>query len=141
MMKVGRGNKGFTLIELLIVIAIIGILAAIAVPAYTGYTTKAKVAGIVNAIGAIKSAEAAAFQTGGAWVPCAAVADIQTSLGITVPTTQYIAAAAVAAGVITVTAQGIAADVNGLTLTLTPDATGSVWTWGGTMPAAYIPKG
>ena len=144
MMKVSKGSAGFTLIELLIVVAIIGILAAIAVPAYTGYTARAKVAGAVNAIGALKSAEAANFQTAGAWTACADVPTCQAALGVTVPA-QYVTGITVAAanGAITATVGNTKSDADGGQLILTPDATGSTWTWSGGagMPASYIPKG
>ncbi|GEM_PF-5867703 len=42
-------------------------------------------------------------------------------------------------GVITVVLQNIRRDLNGKTLTLSPDATGQSWTWGGTVPKKYLP--
>ncbi len=142
MIKVVRENKGFTLIELLIVVAIIGILAAVAIPAYTGYTARAKVAGAVNAVGALKSAEAAAFQTNGAWVACADVPTCQANLGVTVPN-QYVTGIVVDgnSGAITATVGNTKSDADGGTLVLTPNGTGTIWTWTGTVPASYIPKG
>jgi type IV pilus assembly protein PilA len=143
MIKVHRNSKGFTLIELLIVIAIIGILAAIAIPAYTGYTKKSKVAGVVHAMGGIKTALAAYFTEKGSGTTGAATAtDINTILGVSVPT-QYISDCAVAdgaAGAITCTLTNIGSGVNGLVITLTPDAAYKTWTWAGTVDSTYIPK-
>lgn len=152
MMKVSKGSAGFTLIELLIVVAIIGILAAIAVPAYTGYTARAKVAGVVNAIGALKSAEAAAFQTTGAWTTCTGATaasgptGCQSVLGVTTPI-QYIAEGDISVnadgkGTIAAKISGTKSDADGGTLSLTPDATGSTWTWSGdaNLPPSYVPK-
>lgn len=42
-------------------------------------------------------------------------------------------------GVITVVLQNVHRDLNGKTLTLYPDATGQLWTWGGTVPKKYLP--
>jgi len=148
MMKVSRGSKGFTLIELLIVIAIIGILAAIAVPAYTGYTTKAKVAGVVNAFGAIKNAVAAQYAANAGVITVAAGTDptVATSIpsvcGVT-PPTQYATSAGCtvsAAGVISATVQATNSTADGQTITLTPNWTTGVWTWGGTVPVAFLPQ-
>ena len=143
MIKVHRNSKGFTLIELLIVIAIIGILAAIAIPAYTGYTKKSKVAGVVHAMGGIKTALAAYFTEKNAGTSGATTAAlINTILGVDVPT-QYISGCAVAdgaGGAITCTLTNIGTGVNGLFLTLTPDATYKTWTWSGTVDSTYVPK-
>jgi len=148
-MKIRRGTKGFTLIELLIVIAIIGILAAIAIPAYTGYTGRAKVAGVVHSMGAIKTAVSAYFVENGSTPAATDVAAIKTNYGIDVAA-QYalfsVAAGNNTCGVITATigtapASLVNTDVNGTTLTLTPDATCKTWGWGGSVPASYMPKG
>jgi len=149
MMKVSRGSAGFTLIELLIVVAIIGILAAVAIPAYTGYTEKARLSGIVNSIGAVKTAESAeiAQSANNAAVACTGApapgGDCDAALGITIDPT-YISNLQVVAGppvVITATIQGVAADVNGQTITLTNQAgDGVTWTWGGSVPGTYLPK-
>jgi type IV pilus assembly protein PilA len=148
MMKVSRGSKGFTLIELLIVIAIIGILAAIAVPAYTGYTTKAKVAGVVNAFGAIKNAVAAQYAgnsgviTAAAGTDPAAAGTIPSVFGVT-PPTQYATAAGwtvSAVGVISATVANTNSAADAGTITLTPNWVTGQWTWGGTVPAAFLPQ-
>jgi len=138
-MKIRRDRKGFTLIELLIVIAIIGILAAIALPAYTGYTGRAKLAGVVHSVGAIKTAVSAYFVENGGTPASADVVAIKSNFGIDIPT-QYATYSTDGNGVITATIlNNVNADVNGQTLTLTPDATFKTWTWGGTVPAAYMP--
>ncbi len=150
MMKVKRGSKGFTLIELLIVIAIIGILAAIAIPAYTSYTGRAKVAGVVHSMGAVKTAVSAYFVENGS-TPAGSVnlgdatgGTLKTNFGIDVAP-QYaaysVAAGVGTCGVITATIANVNADVNAQTLTLTPDAACKTWTWGGSVPASYMPKG
>jgi type IV pilus assembly protein PilA len=142
-MKVKRGTKGFTLIELLIVIAIIGILAAIAIPAYTGYTGKAKVAGVVHSMGAIKNAIVAYYVEAGGPPAAADVAAIKTTFGIDVAT-QYATYATNNAGAITATIQNVNSDVNGGTLTLTPDWATKLWSWscdGVKVTTAYVPKG
>ena len=149
MMKVSRGNKGFTLIELLIVVAIIGILAAIAIPAYTGYTAKAKVTGVVNAMGAIKTAVLAYYTESGGALPAAADATAVYSLYGVAPPTQYATPGGwkvgnSATGAIEATFANIGAnDVDTKTLILTPDFTKNppTWSWGGTVPSTYKPKG
>ena len=139
-MKIRRGTKGFTLIELLIVIAIIGILAAIAIPAYTGYTGRAKIAGVVHSMGAVKTAVGAYFVENGSVPAAGDVATIKTDFGIDIAT-QYALYQVSAAGVIQATIQNVNAETNGQTLTLTPDATFKTWTWGGSVPISYMPKG
>ncbi len=154
-MKIRRGTKGFTLIELLIVIAIIGILAAIAIPAYTGYTGRAKLAGVVHTMGAIKTAVSAYFVENGS-SPAASVAlgatdggTIKTNFGVDVPAV-YAGIAltagagdgnAKACGDITATISGINADTQGQTLVLTSDTHCKTWTWSGSVPVSYMPKG
>src|SRR5208283_1237518 len=146
-MKIRKDRKGFTLIELLIVIAIIGILAAIALPAYSGYTGRARVAGVVHAMGAIKTAQAAYYTENGG-VPAGTVTDatggtILSNYGVFISpqyATYAMAANATGCGVITGTIQNVNATVNGATLTLTPDANCQTWSWGGTIPVAYMPK-
>lgn len=145
MFKVSKGSAGFTLIELLIVVAIIGILAAVAIPAYTGYTEKAKLSEVSNAMGAVKTAVATVFtENGGSWttptvVACGDIGTCATNYGITIPGTHIAALTVGAAGVISATIQKCGGDVDGQVLTLTPDASATVWTWGG-LNAAFLPK-
>jgi type IV pilus assembly protein PilA len=150
MLKVQRNSKGFTLIELLIVIAIIGILAAIAIPAYTGYTRKAKVQEVIHAMGAVKTAVMAYYTESGQPPTTASATDIMGRLGVDVPT-KYLGGPtgmSVTAGVIqasfcstaSATCTPIGGDVSGSTASLTPDSTYKNWTWGGSLPATYMPK-
>jgi len=147
MMKVHRNSKGFTLIELLIVIAIIGILAAVAIPAYTGYTRKAKVQEVIHAMGSVKTAVMAYYTESGVGDGMVAdgIAEVNTLYGVDIPG-KYLAAGADAiavnnAGVITATFNTvIGGNVSGTNVTLTPAADFKNWTWGGSLPNAYMPK-
>ena len=88
MLKLFRSSKkGFTLIELMIVVAIIGILAAIAIPAYSNYTRKARLTEVTHAMGAVGNAAIEVFQAQGTYPTATNLAMVQTSMGITVPTT------------------------------------------------------
>jgi type IV pilus assembly protein PilA len=94
-----KSAKGFTLIELMIVIAILGILLAIAIPAYQDYLSRAK------ASEAILAAAPAKLGVSEYTISNRAFPADLTATGVEFSTTQYVASLAVAAGVITVTAQ------------------------------------
>ena len=142
-------QKGFTLIELMIVIAIIGILAAIAIPAYQDYTIRAKVSELVDSAGACKTSVEEVYQSQNILGTSGVTPG---DPGCTTTATTNAVAPAVAAGVITITAQGpLAAQLtgggSGLTLLFKPTVAAGApitgWTCnaaaGTTITAKYLP--
>lgn len=120
-------------------IAIIVILAVIAIPMPNVQTVKAKLSNVTNIMSHITSAEAAAKSELGGYIDCTDAGEIQSKLGVTVDT-KYITEINVIGGIITATIRNTNSVLDGKTLTLTPDATGEKWTWGGTAPPKYKPR-
>jgi len=144
-----KKQQGFTLIELMIVVAIIGILAAIAIPAYQDYTIRAQVSEGLNLAGGAKAAVTEYYQDRGVLAATNAIAGLEAPANIA---GNYVDQVTVAAGVITVRYSNTAPQranqqINGATLTLTPDTSnpGSVdWNCaggaGGPSPLNATPK-
>lgn len=123
-------QKGFTLIELMIVVAIIGILAAVALPQYQNYTTTAKFAEVISAAEQAKGAIDVCFQVEGELTDCATFADLAVSAPVA---TDNLASVAVAASIVTATADASVGDSATYILTPTEDTVGILtWTLSGT---------
>lgn len=143
-----KNRKGFTLIELMIVVAIIGILAAIAIPMYRAQQIKAKMTEGTRAVSTVASAIGDYYQDESEFPPaCTTFQAVYNTLGVGISTGRYVSQIATDAnGNITVTFQGIDADVNGNTLVLQPSTsttTGAInWVWAGGagMPEKYVPR-
>ena len=110
-----RPAQGFTLLELMIVVAVIGILVAVAMPAYKDYSIRAKVSEVVLALGSCRTAIAEVYQSGG--TPPGA-----GGWGCEGQSSRYLAGMTTDEnGFVTATlATGLASDVDGKLVTLSP---------------------
>ncbi len=141
-------ERGFTLIELLIVIAIIGILGAVALPMYRNHTIKAKLVEVTNSMASVATAVATYYQdTMGAWPPsCADANTIGTGLGVYVPTSRASWSTSSGPTTIIATLQNISANnpaIDTKTIMLIGSTSGLgtiIWSWGGTLDQAFMPK-
>jgi type IV pilus assembly protein PilA len=110
----GQQQRGFTLIELMIVVAIVGLLASVALPAYRDYTIRSKMSEVVLAASACRVTVAETYMSSTA-SPGA------NAWGCEFNRSKYVQAVATDVnGVITVTAQNIALEVDGKALSMFP---------------------
>jgi type IV pilus assembly protein PilA len=131
-------QQGFTLIELMIVVAIIGILAAVAIPAYSDYTVRAKIGNALSAADSLKTAVALCAQETGDVANCDADSNgIPADADFTA--TKEVASVTITDGEIELTlADGIHADVDGTTITMTPTLGETALTWNITGSTTHV---
>jgi type IV pilus assembly protein PilA len=105
----------------MIVVAIIGVLAAVALPAFHGYSKRAKLAEVLLAATGCRTVITEAYMTEAQPSAAANAWGCESSS----PSSRFVRSIATdASGRITVTAQGIAADVDGKDVTIYPSDVG-----------------
>ena len=137
-----RKQQGFTLIELMIVVAIIGILASVAIPLYNNYVIRTQVAEGLHLTASAKIAAEEYFQGTGLFATTNASAGLPAANTIT---GNYVSQVQlIAGGNIQVTfGNRVHPDINGTTVSLTPNSTGGSVSWtcvrGAAIPNKYVP--
>lgn len=137
-----RGGVGpvAVLLGIIIVLILFGTLSVIVLQAHFDFLKKTKLQSVLRSMASVKTVLVAANTAEGRYIDCTNASDVRSKLGVTVDN-RNIAAINITSGVITVTVHKIGglikSDVDGKTITLFPDETGSSWKWGGTVPARY----
>lgn len=129
-----KKQQGFTLIELMIVVAIIGILAAVALPAYSDYIARAKVSELILAASDAKIGVSEYAQVDNT------LSGSGTGLSINTAGDQVDTGSVNASGIINVVSNAGTIVDSTVSITLRPNLTGGVVTWGCTgSPTRLMP--
>ena len=134
-------QKGFTLIELMIVVAIIGILAAIALPAYQDYTARAQMSEAMVLADGQKGAVAEYYADKGAMPKGNFEAGVASDISGKYVESVKISTDGKGEIAAKMNATGVAAGVQGKTLTLAPTPSSGAVQWACTSSAQnkYVP--